>query len=449
MRAGAGPRLARRRPPKPIVSPVTRILHPKTTVRWRLTLLYGGLILASGAALLAITYTLVDHATLTGGPFAQVTAAPQRAFPRSATFNSGAAGKAPRSGPNFTTTKSIPLPGAIRNVLKSSAGAAAIRIVGSDQRISDLHQLVIESSIALAIMALLSGGLGWVIAGRVLRPLRTITAATQQISEASLHRRLALHGPQDELRQLADTIDGLLSRLEAAFDAQKRFVANASHELRTPLTSARALLEMALYDPDATLETYRETCVQVLEENEHQEQLIDALLTLAQSQRGVNLHEPLDLARVTGAVLLAYGTEAAVHGVDVEAALDPAPIAGDPRLIERLTANLLQNAIRHNVTNGYVRLHVGIEAGETVLEIANSGPRIAPSEIERLLQPFQRLAPDRVSHQDGLGLGLSIITAIVAAHRGTIEFEPLDGGGLSVAVRFPAGAPRGAVLSAA
>ena len=255
----------------------------RTTVRWRLTLLYGGLFLACGAALLAITYTLVDHAASGGVGLihTQVTPAPQ--FVRAA------------PGRGFVTPASLPsgLTAAqrlaIRRVLRSRPGRIAIRIAGSTQRIADLHQLVIESGIALAIMALISGALGWVVAGRVLAPLRTMTTATRAISEANLHQRLALTGPRDELRQLADTIDGLLGRLQSAFDAQRRFVANASHELRTPLTAARALLELAISDPGATVESFRQTCRQVLEEGERQEQLIGALLALAQGQRGISI----------------------------------------------------------------------------------------------------------------------------------------------------------------
>ena len=187
------------------------------------------------------------------------------------------------------------MPPRLQKLLESPSGRRVILNVQSGQRISDLHQLVIESSIALAIMAIISGALGWVVAGRVLAPLRTMTAATQQMSEVNLHERLAIQGPPDELRQLADTIDGLLERLEGAFDAQRRFVANASHELRTPLTTVRALLEMVLSDPRATVGTFRTTCRQVLEESAQQEQLIDALLALAQGQRGIDSRESIDL----------------------------------------------------------------------------------------------------------------------------------------------------------
>jgi signal transduction histidine kinase len=217
-----------------------RLRHPRTTVRWRLTLLYSALFLACGAALLGVTYTLVAHASIAHGP-SRLIASPQRAFGLITPANQ-------RAG-------AVQLPPGFTGVVRSAAGRAAVTFAGSQQRIADLHQLEVQSAIALAIMAVISAALGWVIAGRVLRPLRTITASTQQISEANLHQRLAIQGPPDELTHLADTIDGLLERLEGAFDAQRRFVANASHELRTPLTAVRALLEMTLSDPHPSVET--------------------------------------------------------------------------------------------------------------------------------------------------------------------------------------------------
>ena len=286
-------------------------------------------------------------------------------------------------------------------------------------------------------MAVISAALGCVIAGRVLRPLRTITATTQQISEVNLHQRLAIQGPHDELRSLADTIGGLLERLQGAFDTQRRFVANASHELRTPLTAARALLEMTTSDPHATVETFRTTCQQVLEENEQQEQLIDALLALAQGQRGLDHREPIDLATVTAAVLKAHEPDAAARGLQVDVSLKPSTLSGDQRLIERLISNLVENAIRHNTPNGHVRLTVETRAGKATITVANTGPLVPADEIERLLQPFQRLTPDRVGHQHGLGLGLSIVAAVTAAHDAAIDVHPGEHGGLKIEVRFP------------
>jgi signal transduction histidine kinase len=417
-----------------------RVRHPHTTVRWRLTLLYGGLFLVCGAGLLAITYGLVSHSTTTA------------AHPRSLYVRGALA--IPRPFLQGRTTKvQGPFPGQIHQVrsrvapkilqaLRSTQGKAVVNFVVSSQRVSDLHQLEVESAIALAIMAIIAGLLGWVVAGRVLRPLRTITAATREISEANLHRRLALAGPPDELRQLADTIDELLMRLERAFEAQRRFVANASHELRTPLTTVRALLELVLSDPHANLETFREACRHVLEENEQEERLIDALLTLAQGQRGVEHAEEVDLAALGATVAKAQKPQAASRGLSLDTDLEPATIAGDPRLIERLVSNLVENAVRYNVAHGNVSLTVATQNGHAVLEVANSGPVVPPDQVERLLQPFQRMGAERVSvngaNGDGLGLGLSIVSAIAVAHEAALEVQPQENGGLDIVVRFPA-----------
>jgi signal transduction histidine kinase len=414
---------------------VVRLRHPQTTVRWRLTLIYSGLFLACGAALLAITYTLVEHApgTAAGQVWADI-AGPDQLQTAPAPRATGRSFSGTVSSQARATQEALP-PG-VQHVLRSSAGKAAVRYVGAQQRISDLHQLEIESGIALAIMAIISGGLGWLVAGRVLRPLRTITAAAQEISETSLHRRLALTGPRDELRQLADTIDGLLGRLEGAFDAQRRFVANASHELRTPLTAARALLEMVITDPHATVETFKETCQDVLNENEQQEQLIDALLALAQGQRGIDKRQPVDLAAVAREVLKAHELDVAANGLRLDASLKPAILCGDQRLIERLITNLVENAIRHNTPGGHVHALVEERSGAT-LTIANTGPLVPAKEVDRLLQPFQRLAPDRVGHRNGVGLGLSIVAAISTAHDATLDIQPGKTGGLKITVRFP------------
>jgi signal transduction histidine kinase len=361
---------------------VNRPRRPKTAVRWRLTLLYGGLFLACGAALLAVTYGLVSHAPVSPDP-------------------AGVFAKAvPRKSLSATATKtqlrraSETLPPGIRRVLETPDGKATVKFVGASQRIADLHHLEGESAIALAIMALISGGLGWLVAGRVLRPL------------------------------------------EQAYDAQRRFVANASHELRTPLTASRALLEMVLSDPHATHETFRQTCRDALEENEEQEQLIDALLALAQGDQGIVRREPVDLAVVVRDALREHEADADRLDLDVE--LTPAVVSGDRRLLVRMVSNLLQNAIRHNVPDGYVRVRVGNHDGRPALRIANSGPVVPPGEIDRLVAPFQRLAPDRVGHRDGFGLGLSIVAAVAAAHAATLDIAPGVDGGLRIEVGFAA-----------
>jgi signal transduction histidine kinase len=429
-----------------------RLLHPQTTIRWRLTLLYGGMFLVCGAALLAVTYGLVSHA-VTGNGVVAFGPAPAAASPDGKAFAGGVAIPNRPSGggpiqlhatPSSSLVirgKEVKVPPTVSRLLRSATGQEAVRFVGRQQQISDLHQLEIESAIALAIMAIISALLGWYIAGRVLRPLRTITATAQQISEANLHRRLDLPGPRDELRTLADTIDSLLARLESAFEAQRRFVANASHELRTPLTAVRALLEMAISDPRATVQTFRETCREALEESEQQEQLIDALLALAQGQRGLDYREPTDLATITGDAIKGIASEADERHLHLDVTLEPATVSGDRRLIGRLVSNLLQNAVRHNRPDGEVHVHVGAVGALASLTIANTGPVVPADEVERLLQPFQRLAPDRLGHRDGFGLGLSIVAAIAAAHDARLDVRPGEHGGLHVQVIFPAAAP--------
>jgi signal transduction histidine kinase len=381
--------------------------RPRSTVRRRLTLLYGGLFLLGGIALLAITYVLQVRTS------------------------SVVAVQAFSSRPGSAVGPQVP-PGVVGTVRLNPAANLI-----SQQRSADLHGLAVVSLVALAIMAVMSVVLGSLIAGRVLRPLRVMTATTRQISEENLHQRLALDGPRDELRDLGDTIDGLLGRLENAFDAQRRFVANASHELRTPLTVARALLEMVLSDPDATIDTFRTTCQHVLEAGEEQEQLIDALLMLARSQRGLGHREPVDLALVTRQVLDGSAPDAANRGLHLDALLSPARVAGDPRLIERLVGNLVGNALRHNRPGGGVQVAVQTRAGRPTLQVTNSGPLVPADQIPRLLAPFQRIATERVGDGDGLGLGLSIVAAIATAHDASLDIQPMPGGGLDVTVSFP------------
>jgi signal transduction histidine kinase len=270
----------------------------------------------------------------------------------------------------------------------------------------------------------------------VLQPLRTITTAARRISASNLYQRLALDGPDDELTELGKTFNGLLARLERSFTAQRQFVANASHELRTPLARQRTLVEVALRDPDATVASMQQTMQRVLATGEEQERLIEALLMLARSQRGLDRLEPVDLAAVTGAAVSATEAEAAERGVRVNASLGSAPSRGDQRLAERLAANLVDNAVRHNVSGGWVEVATAIRSGRSVLSVSNTGAPIAPDQVERLFQPFGRLEATRFS-RDGLGLGLSIVTAIAAAHDADLRARPLPGGGLEVEVHFP------------
>jgi signal transduction histidine kinase len=300
----------------------------------------------------------------------------------------------------------------------------------------DIKQLLIWSGIALAIAIVAAIAAGWLVAGRVLRPLSTITAAARRISASSLHERLALPGPDDELKELGDTLDDLFTRLEASFDAQRRFVANASHELRTPITRERALLQVTRANPARTLDTWQAVSAELLVSNAEQERLIEALLTLASSEGGPGQREPVDLAALASTCLAATGPEAGRLGLQVQAGIRPAALDGDPDLIRRLVSNLIQNAVRHNIPGGHIQVTTGTSHGRAAVSVTNSGQVIPPAEIDRLFQPFQRLG-SRPARDGGHGLGLSIVRAIAAAHGASIAAQPAPGGGLSVAVSFP------------
>jgi signal transduction histidine kinase len=253
-----------------------------------------------------------------------------------------------------------------------------------------------------------------------------------------LHERIAMGGPNDELKELGDTFDDLLARLERAFQAQRQFVANASHELRTPLARQRTVAQVALADPGASVDSLRAAHERVLASGAEQERLIDALLTLARGQAGPRASEPFDLASVTSDVVLTRRDEAERHGLAVRQTLSAAAAQGDRRLVERLIANLLDNAIAHNQPGGQVEVVVGTRLGHAVVSVSNSGPVVPASEVERLLQPFQRNGPERTGHGRGVGLGLSIVDAIAEAHGATLEVHPHAQGGLAVEVAFPA-----------
>jgi signal transduction histidine kinase len=386
---------------------VKRLRLPRRTIRLRLALLYGGVFFISGAVLIALIYGGVAH---THRAYSQVLGAP---FIRSHVIEAARLG-----GP--------------------APGKVTVSVIDPNQRNADLRVLAIVSLIALPIMAAISMGLGWLIAGRVLRPLRTITSAARDISANNLHQRLALGGPNDEFKELGDTFDGLLARLDASFQSQRQFVANASHELRTPLARLKTLVQVALADPNATPESLRATHERVLASEQQLEGLIEALLSLASSEQSLHHRAPVDLADVTGEVLAARRPEIEHQDLQLNARLDPAVTEGNTQLLERLAANLIDNAIRHNTTPGQIDVATTTEAGQAVLAVTNSGPVIPPEELDRLGRPFQRLGTDRISHGDGHGLGLSIVRAIATAHEATLSIHARPQGGLDVEVRFPA-----------
>ncbi len=315
---------------------------------------------------------------------------------------------------------------------------ARIRASVIDQHSADVNQLFVVSWVVLAITAVASALLGWFASGRVLRPLREMTSTARTISAGNLSQRLALTGPDDEFKQLGDTLDELLARLEGAFEAQRRFVANASHELRTPLTLERTLLQVALADPDASAATLRATCEELLTSGREQERLLEALLTLASSERGLERREAVDLAAVCGRALTPVRSEFEYRSVEVMTALAPAPTTGDPALVERLVGNLLDNASRYNLAGGRVEVSTGRYDGHSVLSVANTGPVVAADAVERLFEPFQRLGDDRTGSDGHHGLGLSIVRAIATAHGAVLSAHAPPDGGLAVTVSFEA-----------
>ncbi|MER5487501.1 HAMP domain-containing sensor histidine kinase [Streptomyces sp. NPDC002812] len=308
------------------------------------------------------------------------------------------------------------------------------------------HQLLVGSAVAIGVLIPIALAAGWFIAGRFLRPLRAMAATASAISAGDLQQRLDLGEPTDELRELGHILDDLLARLQSSFDAQRHFVANASHELRTPLAGLRTLLEVTLADPDADADALRSTCQEALALCGHQERLVQALLALATSERGLTRKDTLDLAHVAREVLASRRDQAAQGGIDLAEHLTPAVTAGEPRLIESLVANLVDNAIRHNHPDGHVLITTQTSGTQAALTITNSGPVIPDDQIQRLFQPFQKLAPGRHRHHNGFGLGLAIVTAIAQAHHATLTTSARPEGGLTITVRFPHPAPAGPSL---
>jgi signal transduction histidine kinase len=397
---------------------------PRPTARLRLTLLYGSLFTLAGAALLGFTYWLFDHATAGN----RILPGPQPA-------------STPGSPPGTSIARVLPaaIPGGrIAGCLPKDLSCQQQLGAATARHAFDLHALLLQSGIALAVMAVLAFALGWLVAGRVLRPLRTITATARAISATSLHERLALAGPDDEFKELAGTLNDLLARLEASFTAQQNFVANASHELRTPLTLDQTLLELTLRDPHATVERWRTCGQEVLQSSRQQERILDALLTLATSQAGLSRRTPADLSKITAARLLAASDQIDSQQLRIRTSLHPAALLGDPDLIGRLAANLISNAVQHNIPGGTITLTTANQDGHAVLSVTNTGPVIPPAEIGRLFEPFQRLTTTRTTNDNGHGLGLSIVRAIATAHGATIAAHARPEGGLHIQVSFPA-----------
>jgi signal transduction histidine kinase len=407
-----------------------RALLPNLSVRLKLALLYGGLFLVAGAGLLAVNYALVrSQLELPFGVRIERSRLP------------GAAGTGPgllivREGTGEggdTFIASAPSPEAVQAVRRE---AEAVR---RQLQTATLNQLLTQSGIALGFMAVASVGLGWLVAGQILKPLSAITATARRLEGSTLHERINLQGPQDELKELADTFDQMLGRLDAAFETQRRFVANASHELRTPLAIARTEVDVALADPATDRGELRAMAGRVLEANQRSERLIEGLLTLARSERQLRAGEPVDLAMAAADALSVAAPEIGRLGLRVSRVLGAAPVAGDRALLERLVANLVENAVRHNRPGGWVEVDTGRAGPRSVVRVANGGAPIPPDQVDALLEPFRRLHPDRTGSDRGAGLGLSIVRSVATAHGGHAALRALPEGGLEVTVELPAG----------
>ncbi|QDQ14142.1 sensor histidine kinase [Streptomyces spectabilis] len=399
-------------PPKPTWDP--RKVEPpfpwlRPTIRIRLTLLYGGMFLIAGILLLSIIYLLAAQALNVGSelPFkivsgrveSKVCDLPSRASPDE--FN------------------------------------AAMNACVNEQRQHALDNLLSRSLLALLGLAVIAFAFGYAMAGRVLSPLGRITRTARRVAGTDLKRRIELDGPDDELKELSDTFDEMLDRLERAFTAQQRFVANASHELRTPLAINRTLLEVQLSDPHAPPEL-QQLGKTLLATNERSEQLVEGLLLLARSDNQIVERKPVDLAEVANRAVDQARAEADEKGVEIRGERGLAIVQGNGVLLERIALNLVQNAVRYNVKEeGWVEVTTEAQHGQAVLVVANTGPVVPAYEIDNLFEPFRRLRTERTGSDKGVGLGLSIARSVARAHGGRIIAEPREGGGLVMRVTLP------------
>jgi signal transduction histidine kinase len=417
------------------VSALRRAIRPpgavsRRPVRLRLTLIYTSLFLLGGVVLLGTAYGLVAGNLATKTPIAAQSSAPAKA-----PFASSTLARQCKSG-HATAAEEATCQNLAAAAYKSGklAGAAAARN-------NVLSSLLYTSLAALGLTAVLSAGLGWTVAGRALRPVHTITAAARRASEENLGDRIALTGPPDELKELADTFDGMLARLDAAFDSQRRFVASASHELRTPLTVMRTAIDVTLAKPERTAAQLEAMAVEVRQAAERAEALIEALLTLARSDRGPGPRSPLDVAVLAEDALDATAPRIREAALRVTATLEAGPATGDPVLAERLVANLIDNAIQHNVAGGWIDVSTGRRDGMAFITVANGGPAIEEADVATIFEPFRRLAQAGPGRPDGVGLGLPIVRSVVAAHNGKVAARPGADGGLEITIWLPAGLP--------
>ncbi|QMV24911.1 HAMP domain-containing protein [Streptomyces sp. SCUT-3] len=401
-------------PPKPLWDPRPQVpqrpwLRP--TIRFRLTVLYGGMFMMAGVVLLAVVYLLVAD--------------------------------------SLQENLKLPIQVVTGNVVVETPFRVCSSLTDLDDfnrcvaqymdfQISQaLNDLLKRSLLVLVVLTAVAFAFGYVMAGRVLRPLGRITRTARGVAGSDLHRRIELDGPDDELKELADTFDDMLDRLDRAFDSQRRFVANASHELRTPLAINRTLLEVQLADPN-TSPDLQQLGRTLLATNERSEQLVEGLLLLARSENELTDRKPVDLAEACGRALDQVREEAGAKGVELRSELAPAVVQGNGVLLERIALNLLQNAVRYNTAGGWVQVRTEVLPGRAELTVSNTGPTVPAYEVDSIFEPFRRLrGADRTQSDKGVGLGLSIVRSVTRAHGGAIAAEPREGGGLVVRVAIP------------
>ena len=382
----------------------------RLSARSRLTLLYASLFTLGGAALVLITYLLVAD-TLHSTTTTKIPPAVQQTLSRCL--------RAAQTG----------VPGVMHKC--AAVYARGVQAGASAQRSATLTHLLTYSLLSLAGATLLAAFAGWIAAGRILRPVHRLTAAARAASEQNLSQRIALQGPRDELRELADTFDAMLERLDRAFASQRQFIANASHELRTPLTVMRTAIDVVLAKPEPTRPELVAMAAEVRQAVDHSERLIEVLLVLARNDQARARTDPLDLAAVAEDALEGRTADA----VTTTATLGEAAVTGDGVLLERLVANLLDNAERYNIPDGTITISTTAESGWSQVRVVNTGPVVPPDQVERLFLPFTRL-DDRTRH-DGFGLGLTLVSSIAAAHGGTVHATAVPAGGLDIIVSLP------------
>ncbi len=398
------------------VNTLRRKILGRRSVRARIAMACAGLFLVTGGAFVAVTYTLVGHSL------------PSVAVVKTASINKHFLQSCYSGKQNGTLTD------AQLGTCKQ-AFAVASKFGADMERTQELHELLLWSLVGLGVATVVAGLLGWAIGRRILVPLHKVTGAARRASQEHLNERIGLDGPHDELRELADTFDDMLDRLDLAFASQRRFVANASHELRTPLTSMRTLIDVAMAKPTRTVEGLETVLGRVRKALDQSEAIIDGLLTLARSDRGLANRELVDLEAAAQDAIDQTSTSARAANVFIQADLSAAPTLGDRILVDRLAANLVDNAVRYNVNSGSVQVETGTHRGQSYLSVTNTGPLVPERKVASLFEPFTRL-DQRLANGQGVGLGLSIVASVVAAHHGHLQADALPGGGLRITVRF-------------